>query len=97
MGIGEDRFCAFSKCKKPFVSKTFNQKYCSDECCRVATAEKAMEKYYERKARRAGSKRVCSSKNCNTVLSRYNDLAQCASCIDKDRHATKVSLIRLIQ
>ena len=42
--------CANTECAKEFDSKTHNQKYCSDECCRVATNRRIMEKYYEKKA-----------------------------------------------
>ena len=70
--------CQNSDCKKEFVNKTHNQKYCSDECCRVATNKRIMEKYYEKKAIRNGSKRVC--KKCYFQLSRYNESDLCSSC-----------------
>jgi hypothetical protein len=70
--------CANSECKKEFESKTHNQKYCSDECCRIATNRRIMEKYYEKKAIRNGAFRQC--KKCNTKLSRYNQGNLCSSC-----------------
>jgi len=70
--------CQNSACKKEFINKTHNQKYCSDECCRVATNKRIMEKYYEKKAIRNGSLRVC--KKCSSQLSRYNESNLCSSC-----------------
>jgi hypothetical protein len=73
--------CANTECKKDFEGQTHNQKYCCDNCCRVATNKRIMEKYYEKKAIRAGEKRKC--KNCSEYLSRYNDNKTCSSCIKK--------------
>ena len=42
--------CANSECKKDFAPKTHNQKYHNDECCRIATNRRIMEKYYDKKA-----------------------------------------------
>lgn len=59
--------------------KTFNQKYCSDECCRIQTNRRIMEKYYAKKDQRQGKTRYCIK--CNeTKLSRYNDGKVCSSC-----------------
>ena len=69
--------CANKECAKEFDSKTHNQKYCSDECCRIATNRRIMEKYYEKKAIRNGAKRVCK---CGNHLSRYNQGNVCAIC-----------------
>jgi hypothetical protein len=70
--------CANQECAIPFEPKTHNQKYHSDECCRVATNKKIMQKYYEKKAIRSGSSRLC--KKCNAKLSRYNDQSICSMC-----------------
>ena len=70
--------CINSECKKDFEAKTHNQKYCSDECCRVATNKRIMEKYYEKKAIKNGALRNC--KKCKIVLSRYNSDPLCSSC-----------------
>ena len=40
--------CHNKECSKDFEAKTHNQKYCTDECCRVATNRRIMEKYYEK-------------------------------------------------
>ena len=70
--------CANKECSIEFDSKTHNQKYCSDECCRVATNRRIMEKYYEKKAIRNGAHRIC--KKCKTKLSRYNQKDVCSTC-----------------
>ena len=70
--------CANSQCAKNFKAKTHNQKYCSDECCRIATNRRIMEKYYEKKAIRSGAPRIC--KKCKTKLSRYNQNEVCSTC-----------------
>jgi len=69
--------CNNKECSKEFDAKTHNQKYCSDECCRVATNKRIMEKYYEKKAIRNGAFRACSK--CKTKLSRYNQSDICSS------------------
>lgn len=76
--------CLNIECGIDFDSKTHNQKYCSDECCRVATNKRIMEKYYEKKAIKNGAQRKC--KGCPGLLSRYNSEAYCSKCI-KSKHA----------
>ena len=87
------RVCGYTECAKDFDSKTHNQRYCSDECCRLATNKRIMEKYYEKKERRKGGKRVCKNKGCLTVLNRYNDLEVCAGCLVKNK-SRNIQLIR---
>lgn len=70
--------CSNKECRIEFDAKTHNQKYCSDECCRVATNKRIMEKYYEKKAIKNGALRICSM--CKSQLSRYNQSDICASC-----------------
>jgi hypothetical protein len=72
--------CAYEECNKKFESKTHNQKYCSDECCRTATNLKIKEKYYKNKDRLRGKIRYCISKECNIKLSRYNESDTCTNC-----------------
>jgi hypothetical protein len=86
--------CANKECNKEFEPKTHNQKYCTDECCRVATNRRIMEKYYEKKAIRGGALRPC--KKCGAQLSRYNNSAMCAGCQKKLDINTKSKLIRMI-
>jgi hypothetical protein len=67
-------------CSNTECSKEFNaQKYCSDDCCRIATNKRIMEKYYEKRAIKKGAKREC--KFCQSQLSRYNQDKVCAACL----------------
>lgn len=86
--------CNNKECSKEFDSKTHNQKYCSDECCRVATNKRIMEKYYEKKAIRGGAFRACSK--CKIKLSRYNQSNICSSCEKKINVTNKNKLIGMI-
>ena len=88
--------CANKECPngKEFIPKTHNQKYCSDECCRIATNRRIMEKYYEKKAIRGGAKRSCVK--CNSRLSRYNESNICAGCQKKIDISQKSNLLRMI-
>lgn len=71
-------------CGDPFSKNSHNQKYCSEEHCRLATNERIMEKYYENKAIRQGKRRVCKTNGCETVLSRYNSDKNCSVHSRKD-------------
>jgi hypothetical protein len=75
--------CLNIECARDFSPKTHNQKYCSDECCRVATNKRIMQKYYEKKAIKNGAPRKC--KSCPGFLSRYNTEPYCSKCI-KSKH-----------
>jgi hypothetical protein len=87
--------CANTDClKKDFKPKTHNQKYCSDECCRVATNKRIMQKYYEKKAIKKGAIRLC--KKCKAQLSRYNAEDRCSSCIKKTNSKSKKLLQDII-
>ena len=86
--------CANSECKKDFNPKTHNQKYCTDECCRIATNRRIMEKYYEKKAIRNGSKRPCTK--CKAQLSRYNTSSKYSSCEISTKKKKKNKLFGMI-
>lgn len=88
--------CANKECvgEKEFSPKTHNQKYCSDECCRIATNKKIMEKYYEKKAIRSGRKRYC--RVCKSPLSRYNTLTICAKCEKNNSTSDRDKIIGMI-
>lgn len=83
--------CSNDKCAKEFEAKTHNQKYCCEECCRVATNSRIMQKYYEKKAIRNGALRVCK---CGNKLSRYNPNNECSTCeknkSNKDKNKKKL-------
>lgn len=86
--------CANKECAKEFDPKTHNQKYCTDECCRIATNKRIMEKYYEKKAIRGGALRKC--KKCKTKLSRYNESNICTTCNKKINISQKNKLLDMI-
>lgn len=86
--------CSNKECSDNFEPKTHNQKYCSDECCRIATNKRIMEKYYEKKAIRNGANRLC--KRCKNKLSRYNEQDVCSTCEKKLSVESKNSLKRML-
>lgn len=75
----EEYSCDNKGCEKLFVKKTHNMRYCSDECCRLATNRRIMEKYYAKRDQRQGKARYCAE-CATTKLSRYNDSQVCSSC-----------------
>jgi hypothetical protein len=89
--------CSYENCENKFKPKTHNQKYCSDECCRIATNQKLKEAYYNKKARLAGVKRICKTKGCSVVLSRYNETMICDKCLGADKEKERKSLIEMIK
>ena len=91
--------CAYKDCvgQKEFEPKTNNQKYCSDECCRIATNQKLKEQYYNKKARLAGKKRICKTKDCGTSLSRYNEGTICSKCTAAKETKKKQELLDMVK
>lgn len=85
--------CGNSECAIDFEAKTHNQKYCSDECCRVATNRRIMEKYYEKKAIRGGAVRKCK---CGNMLSRYNQNTVCSICEKNSGIKNKSRLMEIL-
>ena len=85
--------CSNKECAKEFDAKTHNQKYCTDECCRIATNKRIMQKYYEKKAIKNGATRLC--KSCKSKLSRYNDYNVCSKCLNgkKDKRKNRIKEI----
>lgn len=86
--------CGNKDCAIEFEPKTHNQKYHNDECCRIATNKKIMEKYYEKKAIRSGEKRECIF--CKALLSRYNQSRSCAKCDKENSVKNRPILIRML-
>ena len=85
--------CARPECRGKFEAKTHNQKYCSDECCRIATNKRIMEKYYEKKAIKNGAPRACK---CGNLLSRYNHEDTCSKCQTDKKSKQKKDLMEII-
>ena len=88
--------CSYKECKKDFEPKTHNQKYCSDECCRISTNEKLKDAYYEKKARLSGKERKCKTKDCEVILSRYNETNICDKCMGASKAAEKKIIIEML-
>jgi hypothetical protein len=86
--------CANKECAIDFDARTHNQKYCSDECCRVATNKRIMEKYYEKKAIKGGATRLC--KTCHSQLSRYNQDNLCSTCEKSTEIKSKLMMMEIL-
>jgi hypothetical protein len=89
--------CIYEECNNEFEPKTHNQKYCSDECCRIATNKKVKEDYYEKKARRSGVVFKCKTKGCDSTLSRYSAGNICNGCIAKEKERERKRLIQMLK
>ena len=90
--------CAYSDCKgiNEFEPKTHNQKYCSDECCKIATNIKIKEKYYYKKARASGTKFECSTSDCNQILSRFTTDMVCEICKSRQRSSERKEILDML-
>lgn len=87
--------CARVGCDNEFSRKAHNQKYCSDECCRLATNKRIMSNYYKEKARIEGKPRICEK--CEiTKLSRYNASSVCSSCASASEVSANKSVIDML-
>jgi hypothetical protein len=87
--------CARKGCDEEFSPKTHNQKYHNDECCRLATNARIMEKYYARRDQRLGKIRICDE--CNvTKLSRYNNSLTCSSCDLKKEITVNAAVLNML-
>lgn len=89
--------CAYEECGKEFDPKTHNQKYCSDECCRIATNQKLKDAYYEKKARLSGVVFRCKNRGCSNELSRYSSEKICATCQSKEKSKEKNAIIDMLK
>ena len=88
--------CAYAECDNEFEPKTHNQKYCSDECCKIATNLNIKKKYQEKKDRLAGKKRICKTKGCGQELGRYQENNTCHVCIAKEREQERQDLLGML-
>lgn len=93
--IGDTATCQRPECAKEFIKRTHNMKYCCDECCRLKTNERIMEKYYARRDQRQGKARYCLM--CSkTRLSRYNDGTICSACESKKEASANNSVLDML-
>jgi hypothetical protein len=88
--------CASKSCNNKFEPKTHNQKYCSDECCKIATNLKIKEKYNAKKDRLAGKKRICKNKGCTSELGRYNEGDVCGGCVSKQKEMERQEILAIL-
>ena len=78
------------QCGTDFEFNTHNQKYCSPQCCRVATNKRIMDKYYAKKSRLSGETRLCE---CGSKLSMYSPENICTLCQNKKKRGkTKLAI-----
>lgn len=92
--IGEVVICAREGCDVEFMKRTHNMLYHDDECTRLATNAKMMEKYYSKRARKLGLARYC--KQCSTRLSRYNPEDICNSCLLRTEEGKNKELLDIL-
>ena len=92
----ETLVCARPECRKVAPRKTHNQKYCGDECCRIATNAKIMERYYIEKEKRSGKPRQCFNR-CGQILSRYNHGDYCSKCSANKSSESKQRIIQVME
>lgn len=76
----EFKICANEECMKEFEPQVHNAIYCSIDCRKVVTNKNVLDRYYEKKERKANKKRICKNKNCTTILSTYNNEDICELC-----------------
>ena len=88
--------CDYKECNNEFKPKTHNQKYCSDECCKIATNLKIKEKYYYKKARMAGVPFKCETKSCKNILNRYTTDLICEECRAKEKTKNRNELLEML-
>lgn len=93
--INEEFVCAREGCDIKAYKTTHNQKYCSPQCCRIATNARIMKNYHENQAIARGKPRVCAK--CEvTSLSRYNKNSYCGSCETKMRESNSSAVADLL-
>ncbi len=75
----ESKICANEKCSNEFVPRVYNAIYCSTSCRRIVTNRRILERYHANKEIYS-KKRICESRKCKIILSRYNKENICESC-----------------
>lgn len=77
--MATEKVCDREECGNVFVANVHNQRFCGRECTRVFTNARILAAYHEKKNKEMKG-RVCRSKECKTLLSRYNEDDYCALC-----------------
>jgi hypothetical protein len=76
-------------CNEQFYSKSKNQIYCSKECRVESTKQKIVTRYQVSKFKsRIGKERRCAG-GCGTLISIYNDVGFCNSCLVNNKKVDK--------
>jgi hypothetical protein len=90
--------CAYKDCTgvKEFEPKTHNQKYCSDECCKIATNLRIKEKYERKKAKLSGEPFKCKTRGCTYILSMYSTGDYCESCKNKEKYKDRQEVLNIL-
>jgi hypothetical protein len=88
--------CSRDECDNYFTPTTHNNIYCSDECCKIATLDKARKANKDRRDRLSGKKRICSADGCKNSLSRYNEASVCEVCMSRERKKKRLELLSMI-
>lgn len=96
MNDSDMSICAREECENLFKKTTHNNIFCSDECCKIATLEKARRLSQDRRDRLSGKKRTCVNKDCNGILSRYNETNTCELCKKKLAVKQREALLGMI-
>ena len=76
--------CVREGCDNKFLKRVHNQIFCNPACCQIATNERILNRYYEKK-KPISKNRVCKKRSCSTLLSVYNRESICETCSRKDQ------------
>jgi len=80
--------CRLDTCENMFTKRVHNQSFCSRECCRIYTNARILAQYHEKK-NKVMTGRICASKTCGVILSKYNPGDLC-SIHEKKAHIEKL-------
>lgn len=88
------RVCAWRECDVEFTPVYPNQIYHSSYCSAREHNARGIDKYHSKKKRLAGSKRICQTEGCETILSRYNPSKICAKCISAEEASATEKFVK---
>lgn len=80
--------CRLEGCGTVFTPKVHNQTFCNKECVRIHTNKRILAAYHAKK-NAVMTGRICASKDCGTILSRYNEGTLC-SIHEKREYVEKI-------
>lgn len=85
-GIRECQWCSVK-----FDATRANQIYCKQECCKLATNKKLIEKYHKNKSKKTLDARTCE---CGAKLSIYNKDKTCYSCQSRRADEKRLDVLK---